>query len=1188
MRFDGRSSGPRVSFLAFALAAAIGTGSGAGQTPAPTMPGPVPRAPAAARGGADETYHMRADRLSGSATSDEDVYTAIHVTVEHGSTTATGDSARVFRKREIVFLMGNVKIIDGKTTMWGDEASYDRKARVAILRGNVRIQEGAARITGQEARFYRNENRSVIVGSPRMEDSTRTLTASQIDYDRAKDVILAQGNVVAVDRAESTTVHAGQVRYDRRADYAWANQNPVLTVEESGGTSTQVRGLSMEFDNAKRAVFAVGDVQVERDQLRAKGDRGEFYQSENRALLVGNPRAWDEEGEVQGDTLEIRMAQRRVESVQVRPHAAVSYEAKGERGRGERSHAAGDTVTLFLPDQESRRAVIVGHAQSSYWPASEDSAQGGRNISSGDSIIVEFAHGRARRATVVGRSEGTYFMVAEGDTSRAQQEERVRYRGERIIYDVDRNEVNVVGSADVTYKELRLNAERVSFNTKTERMRAEGDPVLLDGRDRITGHTMTYDLPIRRGTIYAGKTAYEKGFYYGEQIRKVSDDVLLVKNGSYTTCDLDGPHYHFGSSKMKILLRDKVIAKPVVFYIKHIPVLALPFYIFPIKPGRHSGFQLPQVEFGSSSTGGKFIRNLGYYWAVNDYLDVTGWGDYYQEDRWIAHDETRYNKRYKWQGEINSSFEHALASGADRWDLFGRHFQTLGTNFTLTAQGNFANSSQYLRDQTIGRSILLRVQRNLRSSLSLNKGWSGASLNIGLLRNQDLDPDRGGVPEIQQQLPAATFSLSARPLGHLPRGKEPARLPWLSSTVFSFRSTILSERNRFFEGRAESTVVLDSLGAPVDTTVRFMNVTTARTSVRHDMALTDVRTLLGFVKVSPTMSYTEVFVSKDAAGNRNQRAGVWRGGIGANTAVFGTFRPSLGPLRAVRHVVTPSVGLVYQPAYPKLNFRDANGNLQPRFTGVAGALGGLETRAMTFSLRNDLHVKWGNAAQPKVINNLIQLSTTGSYNFLAARQGIKPLSDLSSTLRLRPIDRSSIDMDFTHNPYDGKLLRFGVSSGLFFQGLTRAEGEVGRVERDSGAQSCSPPAGWTPAGLLPSGLPWMFGISMSYTGSSSRIAGGGYLPWASSTRANGSLGLNPTTNWRVEYSAQFDFKSRQMISQNYSVRRELHCWEAQFTRSISGGITEYYFKINVKNLPEVYYEQGSRGLRGFGGIQNAF
>ncbi|HEY2924900.1 MAG TPA: LptA/OstA family protein, partial [Candidatus Eisenbacteria bacterium] len=436
MRFDGRLAGP-IALLALALLAAPARPAGAQAGPGPAR--------------ADETYHLRADRLSGSANTNDDVYTAIKVTVEHGTTTVTGDSARVYRQREQVEVMGNVKIVDGKTRMWGNQASYDRKKRLAVLRGNVRIEEGTARITGREAQFYRSENRSVILGNPRMEDSTRTLTANEITYDRNLDEVLALGNVVAVDRAESTTVHAGRVRYDRRRNYAWATESPALTIEESGGKSTRVRGLTMEFDNAKRAVFALGDVLVERDKLRATGDRGEFYGSENRALLVGTPRAWDDEGEVQGDTLEIRFAQHKVESVQVRPHAKVRYEAKVERGRGERTEAAGDTVTLFNPDEATRRAVIVGRAKSLYWPGSADSAQGGRNISSGDSIIVEFAGGKARRATVVGRAEGTYFMAAEGDTSRVNQEERVRYRGARIVYDVDRNEVLVLGSAEVTY-----------------------------------------------------------------------------------------------------------------------------------------------------------------------------------------------------------------------------------------------------------------------------------------------------------------------------------------------------------------------------------------------------------------------------------------------------------------------------------------------------------------------------------------------------------------------------------------------------------------------------------------------------------------------------------------------------------------------------------------------------------------
>ena len=169
---------------------------------------------------------------------------------------------------------------------------------------------------------------------------------------------------------------------------------------------------------------------------------------------------------------------------------------------------------------------------------------------------------------------------------------------------------------------------------------------------------------------------------------------------------------------------------------------------------------------------------------MNDYLDATLWGDYYQDLQWIAHSQTRYQKRYKWSGEINSSFLHTLGTGSDRWDFFGRHFQTLGPGFTLTGQGNFVSSKDYLREESIGRSVLLRVQRNLNPQVSLNKSWGGSSMVLGLLRNQDLDPDPGGR-RVQQQLPSASFSLNARPIGHLQRGKEPAFLPWLSSTVFA-------------------------------------------------------------------------------------------------------------------------------------------------------------------------------------------------------------------------------------------------------------------------------------------------------------------------------------------------------------------------------------------------------------------
>jgi lipopolysaccharide assembly outer membrane protein LptD (OstA) len=1169
--------------------AALGEAAPADVEQAPAGPSKAPGGAPAPPDATAEPYRLRADHLEGSTTSAENVLRAANVTVVHGATQIVGDSAQIYQNREFVVFRGNVKVVDGTTVMHGTEASYDRKARLAILRGNVKIEDGGTVITGDEAYFYRDRNLSIVTGKPVLRDSTRTLHAERLEYDRGRDIVTAIGHVDAEDHAESTRVQAGRLRYDRRANYAWAEEEPHLTLQEAGGLATDIRADTLRFDNTRSHVFAIGKVRIDRDSLHATCGNAAFYRNEDRALLLDAPQAVSPEGVARGDSMEVHFRGGKIASLQMRPHASVDYEERIATGRGERNVATGDTITLYMQDDQAREAFIVGHAKSLYWPSSADSAQGGRNVASGDTIRVGFEDGKPRRATVLGRSDGIYYMAAEGDTAAAAKKDKIDYRGEEIEYDVTSRHVDVLGSANVTYKEMNLQASRVHFDARTQKMRAEGAPVLQDGKDRITGQTMTYDLAIRRGTVFQGRTTYERGFFKGKEVRRVSESVFNVRDGSYTTCDLEEPHYHFGSSKMRLVLRDKVVAKPVVFYIKNIPVLALPFYVFPIKGGRHSGFQLPQVEFGSASNGGKFIRNLGYYWAASDYWDITGWGDFYQETRWIAHTMLRYNKRYDFTGQMSGSYQHSLGSTFQQsaWDIQGNHFQTLAPGFTLRGLANLTNSSSYYRDTSLGQPTSKRVQRNLRSSVSLDRSWPTASLNVGLLRNQDLDPDPLGL-RIEQQLPSVSFSLASRPLGHLARGREPGHLAWLSQTVFGVSSRLARQRNIFMNA-------FNDANAPARD-----SIIDERTAVRHDATLTDVRNV-GFLRLSTGMRYSEVFTTRDQAGNRNQRAGVWGGSAGVNTQVFGTFRHSIGPLRALRHVITPSVTFAFQPSYPKLFYRDVNGVLRARFDGVSGigAIGASQQQALQFSLRNDLHLKWGDAQQPKVINNFIQMNTSGSYNFLAERSGQKPLSDIATSLRLSPTQRSDFSFGFLHNPYDLRLLSFSASTGFTLSGRTAAS--VDQTGSTAAAGYGVPGTAGGGAGFLgatddplhpqqaSAGLPWSLNVSVAYNGSRARnLTGGGYQKWGSSARSNGSFGLNLSRNWRLEYAGQYDLRNRQLVAQNFSVTRDLHCWQAQFTRSISGDVKEYYFKISVKDLPEVYYEQGTRGLRGFGGIDQLY
>jgi len=216
---------------------------------------------------------------------------------------------------------------------------------------------------------------------------------------------------------------------------------------------------------------------------------------------------------------------------------------------------------------------------------------------------------------------------------------------------------------------------------------------LVDRGDKVQGHLMTYDLESREGTIYQAETTYERGLYHGERIRKVDENELDVKSGSYSTCSLDQPHYHFQARWMKIYLKDKMVAKPVVFYVRNVPLLALPFWIFPIKPGRHSGFIFPQFEIGLSTTAGQFIRNAGYYYAPNDYVDFTVAGDYYQaEPSWVIRSEANYKLLYAFDGQATYSFAHNDRDKSDNYDFNGYHQQEFSPRTRLQARGSWVSS----------------------------------------------------------------------------------------------------------------------------------------------------------------------------------------------------------------------------------------------------------------------------------------------------------------------------------------------------------------------------------------------------------------------------------------------------------------------------------------------------------------
>ncbi|RPH92513.1 LPS-assembly protein LptD, partial [candidate division KSB1 bacterium] len=178
----------------------------------------------------------------------------------------------------------------------------------------------------------------------------------------------------------------------------------------------------------------------------------------------------------------------------------------------------------------------------------------------------------------------------------------VTYSASEIDFDVVRRVSVLTGAAVITYKDMRLDAERIevdwdrqvltatgmtdtmykdSLMTEMDTILVKGRPHFLQGKDEFYGDEIAYNLKTKVGRVRGGTTQYEDGYYYGEQFKRVDEDVITVKGGNFTTCDEDTPHYHFAAKELKVIVGKRVIARPVILCFEDVPVLAAPYGVFP-------------------------------------------------------------------------------------------------------------------------------------------------------------------------------------------------------------------------------------------------------------------------------------------------------------------------------------------------------------------------------------------------------------------------------------------------------------------------------------------------------------------------------------------------------------------------------------------------------------------------------
>ncbi|MFQ5628372.1 MAG: LPS assembly protein LptD [bacterium] len=843
-------------------------------------------------------------------------------------------------------------------------------------------------------------------------------------------------------------------------------------------------------------------------------------------------------------------------------------------------------------------------------------------------------------------------LISSADTTASGIDAEVEYEAHYQDFDIFKNTLMLVGEAIVKYKTITIEAGKiiVDWNTRTliaeaiaetlaaktdsldasankdsVEMHVVGYPVLIDGGDRIVGEKMEYNFDTAKGRMIRGRTEFEGGKYSGTHIKRVAPNILNVSNGIYTTCDKEpDPHYHFWARRMKIIVKERVIAKPVVLYIGNIPIAVLPFGMFPTQSGRRSGIVIPR--YGQSATEGRYLRDFGYYWAINDYLDAKVTADFFEKAGWLFKGNFNYALQYNFRGNVSGSLtrKNFAETGVQerRWDLRVSHSQTINKTSSLNASGTFISDNSFYRDFSFNPTQ--RLSRTLISQATYSKRWQKARANISINVSENKDLDNGNIT---RRLPQVTFFLSDRQL--FARKKDERKKGLSSRRGRSNRNDPESPRwyeNIYFSYNSRTQSQFTRRVTSEDTTDE------QRSFASHDIGLrfNSPGKLFGWLGLTQTMSIDEdwfdrkqVFEDFSESSKEQTQRGffarhLFRYSASANTKMYGTFQPNIGPIKALRHVVTPSISFNYRPDfsdskwgyYETVKTFDADSNIVEEQRDKFSFQGGSSTprgeqASLNFSVNNLFQMKTQSGDEEKKID-LFSMNLSSGYNFAAEE---KKLSGLRTSINATPSRAFNVSLSMSHSPYvfddslgietdrflweDGglfggkyyRLTNLSISSSIRLQGKSKAaaggEPGIGSGVRQFDEFNTGPDRFEGEREFSNTGIPWRANLTFSYTLSSfnpNRKVKNAYLNIRNAE-------INLTENWRVRFNGQIDLRQKQLVSQYWTFYRDLHCWEASLNWTPVGPSRGFYFRINVKasHLQDLKIERRGGRSSIFGG-----
>jgi len=583
-----------------------------------------------------------------------------------------------------------------------------------------------------------------------------------------------------------------------------------------------------------------------------------------------------------------------------------------------------------------------------------------------------------------------------------------------LVFSLDGGTVELYGGAHIAYEDIVLEADYIRYEMDLNLVVAHGlpdstglmagNPSFTDANNSFTSKLLRYNFKTQKGFIEEVVTEQEGGYLHAELTKKQANGHIHLKNGKYTTCDAEHPHFYIAITKGISMPGDKIISGPAYVVVADVPLpLGIPFGFFPNSTTKTSGILIP--KYGEEQRRGFFLREGGYYFAMNEYMDLRVTGDIYTNGTWGVRVGSNYRVNYRFTGNLNVKYFknitgykniEGLYSVSKDYSIGWSHSQDSRANPTSSFRASLnLSSSSYDKNHT--RNINSVMTNTKQSSISFTKSWPNSPFNLSASLNHSQNSNTNGV-----NLTMPKVSLNMSRINPFKRKSATGPRRWYEDIQLSYTS-ILENRISTVDSLLFTSEIWNDMKNGYKHTIPLsLSIKPFRkTPMFQSFAIT------------PSMNYNGMFYSKqmykfisgyneatgqaivkDSIINKFSYAHSLFPSVSSGVApkVYGMYQfKGNGRLEAIRHVMTPSASFSYVPDMSNLQADYYRVVVDPEsldtlktYSIYEGQIYGTPTvngasGSLNLSLRNNLEAKMRSKVDS--IDELEKIKLLDNFNF---------------------------------------------------------------------------------------------------------------------------------------------------------------------------------------------------------------